>query len=210
MNLSSDPWEWPELSKEEFKALAELHPLHSEWPPSKTQQYIAVRRCLVELKPEIEAGSGFAVLAAVQLCGTNGLPMPLWLVYAFNRRYHSVLQARADSWDSSESFGKPYPKGMHLNARRKERVLRFRVWIDVYDILNKEPDTPVDVALFERVGGPIGLGASLASKYYYLAKESWGPGREAKETASVRRLTTNRERRNFTKKGNLPRLQKVA
>lgn len=118
----------------------------------------------------IDAGDGFAVLACIRLCVTHGLVAPEWLAYAFNRRYDTVLNCRADSWDSPLAFGRPYKKGTHLAALRKARTKRFAVWNAIDDIRKREPETPIDKGLFERVGGPLGVGATLAEDFYYQAK----------------------------------------
>lgn len=131
-------------------------------------QFFAVRRCM-ELREEIEKdGSGFAVLAAVRECGTNGLVMPEWLVYAFNRRYDAVHHFRAVSWDAPESFGKPYPKGTNKAANRKKRILSFAVLNEVKR--SAELGTPIDKTLFEKVGAKHAIGATLAEEYYRHAK----------------------------------------
>lgn len=137
-------------------------------------QYAAVQRCN-SLRVEIEeTGSGFAVLAAVRQCGTFGLPMPVWLSCAFNRRYDAVLNFRATSWDSPLSFGKPYPKGTNQQARRKARVLRFGVLNAVKEILATQPDTPINDALFARVGKSLNMGRTLTAELYSEAKSLMG------------------------------------
>jgi hypothetical protein len=164
---STDPWQWPDLSPEELRELAEAG--DGPRPGLPLFQYVAVRRCN-QLRAEIDAGSGFAVLAAVRICGTHGLVMPEWLVLAFNCRYDAVLNCRAASWDDPKSFGRPYKKGAHITALRKARVKRFAVHSAVHEILSMEPRTAIDKALFERVGIPLGLGATLAEEYYYQAE----------------------------------------
>ena len=165
--LSANPWEWPDLMPEQVRELSESDP--GTGPETPLFQYFAVRRCN-DLRVEIDAGSGFAVLAAVRICGTHGLVMPEWLSYAFNRRYDAVLNCRASSWDDPMSFGKPYPKGTNIKARHKARMMRFAVLNAINDIRNKEKGAPIDKRLFERVGGQLFIGATLAEEYYYAAK----------------------------------------
>ena len=190
LELSADPWQWPDLDQEQFVELSKGAARGG--PTAPLFQYVAVRRCNA-LKPEIEAGSGFAVLAAVRICGTHGLVMPLWLVFAFNRRYDAVLNCRAASWDDPESFGRPYKKGSQLSAMRKARTLRFAVLNAVGDILSKTPDTPIDKQLFEQVGGPLAIGATLATEYYYQAKKIIGawPSQNAEKPKRGRRVIEN-------------------
>lgn len=133
--------------------------------------YQAVNARYVEsLRSSIDKGDGFSVLAAIRICLNHGLVGPEWLSYAFNRRYDQVLNCRAGSWDDPKAFGKPYKKGAHLNALRKKREKCFAVLNDINEIRAREPSTPIDKALFERVGKRLGLGGTLTEEYYYHAK----------------------------------------
>lgn len=111
--------------------------------------------------------AGFNVLQAVRACLSHGLVAPLWLVYAYNKRFDRVLNYHVGSWDHPDAFGLPNPKGSHLAALRKARLGRLEVSIAVHDLLQREPATPIDKALFERVGRPLGFGATLTERYYY-------------------------------------------
>lgn len=133
-------------------------------------QWAGAKR-IIDLKESIDSGDGFSVLGAVRICVTNGLVAPEWLAYAFNRRYDNVLNCRVGSWDSA--FGRPYPKGVHLSALKKKRNYSIAVHNAVTELRRKEPDLPIDKALFERVGKGFGLGATLAEEYYYAAKKMW-------------------------------------
>ncbi|MBP8019396.1 MAG: hypothetical protein KAY82_05115 [Hylemonella sp.] len=167
LDLTASPWTWPDLTGKELAELGDMFP--DNGPVDPFYQYIAVRDCNA-LKSKIEAGSGFAVLSAVRLCGTHGLVMPEWLAYAFNSRYYAVATYRALSWDDPKSFGRPYKKGTNIKARQKALHLRHKVSIAIHDILASEPETPIDKALFERVGEPLAIGATLAEEYYYYVK----------------------------------------
>ena len=169
--LSDDPWEWPDMVGDELIVLSEM----GSGPDAPLSKYVAVRECLA-LKAEIDAGSGFAVLAAVHQCATRRLVMPDWLAMAFIRRYRAVLNLQALSWDDAASFGKPYPKGTNKSARRKARMLRFAVLNSVNQIISSEPQTAVNKALFARVGKPLGIGGTLASELYYQAKGAFESG----------------------------------
>ncbi len=167
-DLSADPWEWPDLTAEELRELASQ--TTEPGPNEPIFQYVAVRDC-AGLRPLIEAGSGRAVLEAVSICALRGLVMPDWLASAFLLRFRAVTQSRAASWDDPLSFGRPYPKGTNIQAQRKAFRLSVRVYNEVVSIRRKEPMTPIDKGLFERVGKPLGLGATLAQAYYYDMKE---------------------------------------
>jgi hypothetical protein len=169
---SSNPWDWGELSESQYM---DLQILGSDMPtPSYISQYEAVRR-VNQLKERIESNgeeSGFDVLYCVSQCATNDLVMPVWLAYAFNRRYHAVVQFRAISWDDPKSFGKPYPKNTNLTAQRKRRKSIPAVWMAVKDEVLA--GKAVDKQLFSSVGHGLNLGATLTEKYYYDAIKKYG------------------------------------
>ena len=165
--FSSDPWTWTELSKEDLLTFSK-----SLLPEKQTMQFFAVHECLA-LRQLIEADqsdSGFAVLKAVSLCAKNGLVMPDWLATAFMIRFRAVAEFEALSWDSPLSFGRPYRKGVSVSAGRKKYKYQWQVYLIVKSILREEPKTPIDKSLFERVGKPLGLGATLTEEYYYSCK----------------------------------------
>lgn len=135
-------------------------------PHGPVHQYFAAKHIEAE-RPAVEAGDGFAILACVRDCLTNGLVAPAWLSYAFNKKYDAVKNYRASSWDSPLSFGRPYKKGAHLAARRKKWVKSLAVYLEICEIRKRAPDTPIDKRLFEDVGRPMGLGGTLTEEYYY-------------------------------------------
>lgn len=166
MACDFDPWH---ASDEEAIEAERRHGNFSD-PRGPLSQFLGAKR-IEGMKAEIDAGDGFAVLACIRICVTNGLVAPVWLAYAFNGRYDAVLHCRAGSWDSPLAFGKPYRKGAHIAALRKAREKRWAVWNAINDIRRREPETAIDKGLFERVGRPLGLGATLAEEYYYQVKK---------------------------------------
>ena len=97
--LAVSPWQWPELTNDQIVELSAV--TADGGPEAPLFQYDAVCKCNA-LKPEIDESSessGFAVLLAVRICGNHGLAMPEWLSYAFARRFDTVLNCRAISWD---------------------------------------------------------------------------------------------------------------
>lgn len=166
MLLSDDPWAWPDMTSEQLIELSGMSAERGNGPDAPVFQYFAVRKCL-ELRAAVEAGDGFSTLEAVYICGNAGLKMPLWLSYAFNRKYMAVVRFQAISWDDPKSFGRPYPKGTNRNARAKKKQLGIMVYRAVNDTLKTQPDTPIDKALFEEIGRKFGTGATLTEEYYY-------------------------------------------
>ena len=111
----------------------------------------------------------YQLMTAIRICAAHHLPLPDWAADAYIKAYDSVNNARAKSWNTV--FGLPYPKGTHLSAVRKRRIKKFAVWNEITQILKTQPDTPIDEYLFEMVGKKFGLGKTLASEYYYAAKQ---------------------------------------
>lgn len=109
-----------------------------------------------------------ALLAAIRECANHDLPMPEWVSHAYIRAYDMVLNCKAGSWD--EVFGRPYRKGAQLAAMRKRRIKRLAVWNEARRIILSEPETPIDVAFFERIGEKLAIGKTLASELYYEEK----------------------------------------
>lgn len=165
--LPADPWQWPDLTSEEFQSLGSI----GNGPTAPIFQYVAVRNCNAQ-RESIEKGDGFAVLACVRKCGTHGLVMPEWLVSAFNRRYDVVLNCRAKSWDDPKAFGAPYPKSANLAALRKRRIGRFQMHNAVCDAVAK--GRKIDKETYEALGKPFGYGSTLAYELYREAVQLHG------------------------------------
>lgn len=123
------------------------------------------------------------LMTAIRTCANHDLPLPEWAAKAYIKAYDTVNNAKAKSWNAV--FGNPYPKGQHLSAIRKRRMLMFSVWNEITEILNREQIwndatkqwesvTAIDESLFEAVGKKFHIGKTLASEYYYAAKKQMG------------------------------------
>lgn len=75
------------------------------------------------LRAAVEAGGGFDVMDAVSRCLRHDLVAPDWLAREFIRRYDSVLNCRAGSWD--DAFGRPHPLRKRLETLRQRRLMRW-------------------------------------------------------------------------------------
>lgn len=153
-------------SFEEAEALSE----NDISPNSPIFQWFAAQE-INKVRESIDTCDGFAVLAAIRKCVTRGLVAPEWLAYEFNRRFDSVLNCRAKSWDDPLAFGLPFKKGSNLNALRKKRNLMFAVWSEVNRKLVESESMPIDEYLFEIVGKKFYIGKTLTGEYYYAAKK---------------------------------------
>ena len=136
---------------------------------SPIMQYAAQEK-LEALRVEYEkTNDGWHVLIAVRKCAASDLVMPDWLADAYCRRFDQVLNCQMKSWD--EAFNPPYPKGTHLNRKRADRLNRFKVFNDIAEILERDPETPINEELFERIGKKLGIGKTKANELYYETKK---------------------------------------
>ncbi len=167
-------WTLEEAQAESDKALADNPARESYDPTLPLFQWFALKR-LEECREAFHRGDEYELMHAIRICANHGLPLPEWAAMAYIKAYDSVINARAKSWD--EVFGAPYPKGKHLNATRKKRMLEFAVYNRINEILRGEPvtsampqRTPTDGYLLERVAKEFHIGKTLAAEYYGSAE----------------------------------------
>jgi len=111
-------------------------------------------------------GNCSAIMEALSICSLNSLPIPQWCEKAFLVSYRKVKFYKAKSWD--DVFGRPHPKGMHVEAKRQELEKSYLIYRRIEQIKKEEPHTAIDGALFERVGKEFGVGGkTLTEGYYY-------------------------------------------
>jgi len=158
-NLSLD-----EALAENDKFLAD-NPSVSNCEPSLPFFQWAALHQLNEHKRLFEEGGQYSLMTAIRICANHDLLLPDWVSKAYIKAYDTVTNAKAKSWNTV--FGMPYPKGTHLSAVRKKRMLKFKVWNDIKLIIKMNPETAIDESLFERVGKDNALGKTLAGEYYY-------------------------------------------
>jgi len=162
-------WSIDRVLREHERAKAEGQP---EGPGLPIYRWNALHR-LRDLEEEYQLdGSGFVVLAAVRVCANHALVMPEWVAQAFINSYDKVLNARAGSWD--DAFGRPYPKGKHLNTARRSRVLPIAVYLEGKRILADKQST-IDDDFFEDLGSKFGLSKTIANEMYYEGRRRYGP-----------------------------------
>jgi hypothetical protein len=158
-------WTWGELTPEQYATLSVANPpdmpLHH--PERLVFQYFATRMVL-RLRPKIEMGSGFAVLQAVAECARTGLAMPDWLAVEFLKRYRAVRHYEERSWDAPKSFGRPYPKGTNIAAKRKAWLLGSKLYLQVCELYGNS-----NIVLSEAirsVASALHIGETLAEEYF--------------------------------------------
>lgn len=118
-------------------------------------------------------GTKSAILEALNICASQSWPIPIWCAIAFSEALNEVEEYEVKSWD--DVFGRPHPSGMHLGAKKQEWGYSLKVFSRIEQIKKKEPATPIDGALFERVGREFGIGGkTLTEEYYYKWKRVLG------------------------------------
>ena len=93
---------------------------------------------LIELRAFYEANP----LDGMAQCAVYDLIAPDWLARAFLKGFDAVVNCRVKSWD--EAFGSPTPKGRQLDAMRRDRMNRPRVWLLVNDYARRFPSEPME------------------------------------------------------------------
>ena len=167
---------------------------HLHGPARPIYQWFAARE-LTDIGTQTER-SGFDVLACVRKCAIHQLVMPEWLADAFVKRYNSVLNCRAGSWDDDAAFGEPYPRldgqpKRQLKSLRKTRLHREAVWVAVVKAIEVNPKLAIDINLFQRIGLVFGLKSTEVQTYYYQGVELMGYGAKGKLRDSAKSRADN-------------------
>jgi hypothetical protein len=121
---------------------------------------------LEALEKQFSTGDDFALLLAIRKCANFDMVMPDWVARNFIRRFDQVLSCRVGSWD--EAFGQPYP-GKHLKGLRRNRELRFAIWVRIRKIRRRFPAIPIDERLFGHIGKKFGIQKTKVGELYYQA-----------------------------------------
>lgn len=168
VELSGDPWQWPDLEGEELTYLVAIG---SGSPDDPLFKYLGVRQCN-DARQSVEEGNGMAIMYCICICGTHGLVMPDWLARAFNARYLSVANfaIKRNSWD--EAFGTPYPKETTIAAQRKRRTGRYAMHNAMCDAVMR--GRSVSKELYGELGRKFGYGETLAYELYREAIDVLG------------------------------------
>jgi len=116
------------------------------------------------------------IMEALLWCSFSSLPIPRWCEKAYRRAYARIRLYKAKSWD--DVFGRPYPKGTHIEAKRQALENGCEVYLRIKEIKEENPSIPIDGHLFERVGRELGVGGKTLTEecYYRRKKEMEGEG----------------------------------
>lgn len=112
-----------------------------------------------------KSGNKQAVIEALHICSLNSLPLPRWCEMAFLSAYRKIRQYKEKSWDNV--FGRPHPKGTHLEAKKEEYEKSLRVYRRIKEIKRENPDIPIDGHLFETIGLEFGTGGKTKTEQWY-------------------------------------------
>lgn len=123
----------------------------------------AAWQMLLEYRARYEAGDYQSLLAALRECACHDLPMPDWLANAYCRSHDDWLSFRKHSLD--EAFRVAFPKGTHINKKRKMRTLGFAVPNRVSEL--SKQGRAIDASLFHDIGTEFNISGSTARDIYY-------------------------------------------
>jgi hypothetical protein len=118
------------------------------------------------MKRQFDRGDKALLLYAIYTCLESGRPLPEWVRVAFSNAYESAMGDEIKSWD--DAFGKPHPKGMHVDKERRHLVFRNEIKRRV------EESKTIDEKLFAKIGRDLGIGGSTTVKniYYGISKKN--------------------------------------
>jgi len=135
---SEKEWTWEQAAVEDinFKGTNAVSPL-ARWFAMRDLDLLQQIIC--------EEKSSRAVLLAIRECAEHRLAMPDWLAHEFINQVHRVTSGQVASWD--EVFGRPLPKGRHLETRRSAYLNQFSVLKKVTEL--RASGLPVGKGLFE-------------------------------------------------------------
>jgi hypothetical protein len=127
-----------------------------------TDKYLA--EILDILEERFNAGDKSALLYAIYHCLLMKRPLPEWLQTKFLHTYEAHARFEIRSWD--QVFGRPVPKGTHLETEKRNAELRPLV-IERVEALRAE--RPIDKGLFEEIGQKLNppLSGTTVSEIYY-------------------------------------------
>lgn len=149
--------------------------------PKETDPYVlGMAEVFVEgLEKQFADGDRLALFHAIATCAQYRLIVPPWAAGAFIERFDPVYRAEISSWD--EAFGRPYPKGAHLEKLRRWRF-DCEIYMRIQNILEWRPGEPAIAAwltergsigpwLFEMVGTEFRIGSRKCKDLYYEQKK---------------------------------------
>jgi hypothetical protein len=108
-----------------------------------------------------------ALLDAISICALRGIVIPEWAAIDYLAKWRNVIHHKVKTLD--EAFGAVHPKGVNLNAKAKRRKLALDVYNRVTDA--HAQGTPLDTALYEKIGTDLSIGKTLVQEYLAHARQ---------------------------------------
>ena len=123
-------------------------------------------------KTSYDGGNKFSLMHAIKLCAKHKVALPDWVAEKYIVAIENLEAGRSKSYD--KVFTLPYAKGRHVVNIHEKTITRMNIWSCITQTKRDDPNTAIDVGLFEQIGKKYGVGATLASKYYYDTKKELG------------------------------------
>lgn len=164
-----------ELCELTFGEIKEMEEMHGDPNIDEFARWVVAQE-IMELDSKYkETQDPNIIPRVVFLCAREGFIIPDWAAKLYRAAFLKVKYYGARSWD--DVFGKPHPKGTNIVAKQDFLMKRMTVYNRIKEIRESEPGTPIDGALFLRVGLELGIGGKTKVEEYYY---SWK--RELEET----------------------------
>lgn len=134
------------------------------------------KAALERLRVAFEGGDKGALLEAVDLCGAWRMVMPLWLATGFSKAYRQRWNSPPVMKSWNEVFGRPWPAGTKpgkLDGIKNSLWAYVRVReIREAELASGRTPSPIDEALFERLGEEARVSAAVVKRWFYHAKNN--------------------------------------
>lgn len=127
---------------------------------------------LEEMRQQFYAGDRSRLIAAIRYCGRYKLVMPEWVVDEFHKGTNDWFAYRVkEIGESLDLTWKETYGSRHINALKKRRSLKHTVYFRVRELHADGMGLPISDEVFDIVGKELNIGKTLASEYYYAAKQ---------------------------------------
>ena len=130
---------------------------------SPMHQWSVLKNHLPHCREGWEAGDSKALLLAVALCGSAGLPLPPWCATAIFEITGKINRLEETSWD--KALGAPH-KGRKVSLLKNQENKRRAAVMEVFHLVEQDPPIPVGKAI-NKVAAEYKVSIKLLEEWYY-------------------------------------------
>lgn len=120
-----------------------------------------------QLRSEVEAGNGAALMECVSIIFRARLTPPEWLAKCFDNTYCAVVSGEHLSWD--DAFGKPHPKmtsRQRLDNERQKVARAYKIGRHIHGEVLRNTDKTM-TRLYADAANIYGGSIELAKEFYH-------------------------------------------